>query len=57
MGGCVTRRNHRAVPIAIGIIPGYKAGGGHLRDRGINHYKFVREAGAPACRQAGNQKL
>jgi hypothetical protein len=26
------------------------------RDRGISYYKSVKEAGTPACRQAGKQK-
>jgi len=40
------------VPIAIGIIPGYKVGGGHWRRREISYYKSVMEAGAlPDCRR------
>jgi hypothetical protein len=30
------------------FIPGYKVGGGHWCDRGINHYEFVLVAGAKA---------
>ena len=36
------------LPIAIGIIPGYKVGGEHWRDHGISHYKSVLGAGVKA---------
>jgi len=34
------------VPIAIGIIPGYKVIGRHWSGRGIGYYKYVLGAGA-----------
>jgi hypothetical protein len=39
------------------FIPGYKAGGGHWRDRGINHYKSVLGAVAKAKSVTNNLPL